>query len=104
MGAPITIEIPHKLGKAEARSRIADGFGQMAQQMSAMGVQNLNHGWAEDALSFSGAVMGQAVCGRIEVKEASVRIEAMLPDLLGAAAALFKGKLQRQGTLLLEKK
>jgi hypothetical protein len=34
MATPITISLPHPLGKEEARRRIADGLGKLRQQMT----------------------------------------------------------------------
>ena len=34
MGEPITIDIPHKLGRAEARQRLANGIGQLTENGS----------------------------------------------------------------------
>ena len=34
MSRPVTVNIPHKLGKAEARRRIEEGFGNMRAQMT----------------------------------------------------------------------
>ena len=31
---PVTVNIPHKLGKQEARRRIEEGFGRLRQQMT----------------------------------------------------------------------
>ena len=35
MGRPITVSIPHKLGKGEARRRIQEGFSSMQRNQSA---------------------------------------------------------------------
>jgi putative polyhydroxyalkanoate system protein len=104
MPRPVTISIPHNLGKAEARSRIANGFGQLEAQMAASSVTNMRRSWAGDRLNFSAQALGQTFNGGIDVGEQDVRIEVELPGLLGMFANKIAGKLRQQGTLLLEKK
>lgn len=104
MGRSVTITIPHQLGKAEARSRIANGFGQLEAQMAAASVSNVRQAWSGDRLNFSAQAMGQTLNGGIDVGEQDVRIEVELPGLLGMFAGKIAGKLRQQGTLLLEKK
>jgi putative polyhydroxyalkanoate system protein len=104
MGRPVTISIPHKLGKAEARSRIDNGFGQLKAQMAAASVSNIRQAWSGDRLNFNAQALGQTFNGRIDVGEQDVRIEVDLPGLLGMFAGRIAGKLKQQGTLLLEKK
>lgn len=104
MGRPVTITIPHQLGKAEARSRIANGFGQLEAQMAAASVSNVRQAWSGDRLNFSAQALGQTFNGGIDVGEQDVRIEVELPGLLGMFAGKIMGKLKQQGTLLLEKK
>jgi hypothetical protein len=104
MARPITITIPHQLGKAEARRRIADGFGQLEAQMAAASVTNMRQAWSGDRLDFSAQAMGQTFNGGIDVGEQDIRIDVVLPGLLGLFARKIAGKLKQQGTLLLEKK
>lgn len=104
MARPIAISIPHNLGKAEARSRIANGFDQMKEQMAAASVSNIQQAWAGDRLNFNAQAMGQSFPGAIDVGEQDIKIEVALPGLLGMFAGKIAGKLKQQGTLLLEKK
>jgi hypothetical protein len=103
MARPVTITIPHQLGKEEARSRIANGFGQLEAQMAAASVSNVRQAWSGDTLNFSAQALGQSFIGAINVGEQDVRIEVALPGLLGVFAGKIAGKLKQQGTLLLEK-
>jgi hypothetical protein len=104
MGRPITITIPHQLGKAEAQRRIAGGFGQLEAQMASASVTNMRQVWSGDRLNFSAQALCQTFNGGIDVGEQDVRIEVELPGLLGMFARKIAGKLKQQGTLLLEKK
>ncbi len=104
MAAPITITIPHRLGKAEARNRIAGGFDQLKSQISGASLAQMQQNWEGDRLNFAAQALGQTISGRIDVTDADVRIEVDLPAFLAGLADKIAGKLKRQGTLLLEKK
>lgn len=103
MSKAITITIPHELGRAEARRRIDEGFGRFASQMGGV-AGALQKSWEGDRLSFSLQAMGQGISGVVEVAETAVRLEVLLPNLLAMIAGKLKGRLQKEGRLLLEKK
>jgi hypothetical protein len=103
MSRPVTIDIPHKLGVAEARKRIESGFGQLEQQISG-GLAQVEKRWDADRMSFSAKVLGQAITGRLHVLADTVKMEVDLPPVLAMIADTIKGRLKKQGTLLLEKK
>lgn len=104
MSTPVTITIPHKLGRAEARSRVEASIGQFKDQMSKAGMGKIQHAWAEDKLGFHAQAFGQNITGRIDVRDSDLKIEVDLPGFLGAFADKIAGKLKKQGTMLLEKK
>lgn len=104
MATPITVTIPHNLGKAEARKRLSEGFAGLQSQIAGAPVANLQQAWADDRLSFSAGVLGQRVSGRVDVGERDVRIEVDLPAFLAGIADKIAGRLKKQGRLLLEKK
>lgn len=100
---PLTITIPHQLGRVEARRRIEGGFAQMLHQMpgiSGRGTQS----WDGDRLSFAVNAVGQSVSGVVDVGESAVTIEVLLPGLLGTIASALKGRLKEAGRLLLTKR
>lgn len=103
MSKVITVTIPHELGRAEARRRIDDGFASLTQHMgAAAGV--LSKTWTGDRLSFGLSALGQRISGTIDVEDAAVRLEVLLPNLLAMMADKMKGRLKKEGQLLLEKK
>jgi putative polyhydroxyalkanoic acid system protein len=106
MSRPVTVSIPHALGKEEARRRIADGFGRMRQQMvGGVGVlMSCQERWEGDRLHFEAGGLGQKVTGRLDVMAESVRIELDLPEMLAAIADKIVGRLKTEGQKLLEKK
>lgn len=102
MAAPVTISLPHQLGRAEARRRIEHGFGSLSAQIP--GAQSLAHTWDADRLSFALQGLGHRISGRLDVLDDAVNIEIDLPPFLSAIADKVKGKIRKQGQLLLEKK
>lgn len=102
MAKPIVVTIPHQLGKAEARQRIEDGINRMGHQFGEGA--KLTKAWSGDCLSFSAKVVGQAVAGRLDVLEDAVRMEVDLPPFFAMMADKIKGRLKKEGQLMLEKK
>jgi putative polyhydroxyalkanoate system protein len=102
MVKPVVVTIPHELGKAEARKRIEEGVGKLIHQFGE-GVK-LTRTWEGDRLSFAAKVVGQAVAGRLDVAEDAVRMEVDLPPFFAMIADKVKGRLKKEGQLMLEKK
>ena len=103
MATPISISIPHQLGRAEARRRIEAGFTKMIKQLPGIGGA-CSESWQGDRLTFSVAAMGQAVAGVVHVLDATVTMEIEMTGVLGMIASRLKGRLQKAGQLLLAKK
>ncbi|GAM97615.1 hypothetical protein U91I_01242 [alpha proteobacterium U9-1i] len=104
MAQPISITIPHRLGKAEARARIVGGFDRLKSQITAAHIANFTQGWDGDRLTFQAQGLGQTITGRLDVNETDIRMEIDLPAFLANLADKIAGKLRREGQLLLEKK
>ncbi len=104
MSRPVAIIVSHELGKAEARRRLEEGVDQFARQVMGSGLARVQHSWEGERLNFSARALGQGIAGRLDVLEDSIRIEVDLPNLLAGMADRIKGRLRREGQLLLEKK
>jgi hypothetical protein len=102
MATPITISIPHQLGRAEARRRIETGFESIIRQLPGGGTSNQR--WDGDQLTFSVAGMGQTISGVVDVLDASVTMTIELPGVLGLIAGGLKSRLEKAGQLLLTKR
>ncbi|WP_337188335.1 polyhydroxyalkanoic acid system family protein [Phenylobacterium sp.] len=100
MSKPVVVNIPHQLGRAEARRRIEEGLGGLTRQIGAVG--RLDSAWAGDVLSFQATAVGQEVSGAVTVADDEVRLEIRLPGLLGLLADKIRGKVQAEGRVLLE--
>lgn len=103
MTTPITISIPHGLGRVEARRRIESGFKKIVDLVPGNTGTCSEH-WEGDQLTFSVAAMGQKVGGVIDVLDAEVKMEIQLPGVLGMIANGLKDRLRKAGQLLLTKK
>ncbi len=101
MADPLKVQIPHHLGRAEARRRIETGFENLARQLPGSTGARTER-WDGDRLTFSVATLGHTVSGTIDVLETAVAMEIVLPGLLGQIASAFKGRLQKAGQLLLK--
>ena len=100
MSKPVTVEIPHALGLAEARRRIDAGLGQLTQQIGSVG--DVTHAWEGDVLRFSLQAIGQTVTGTIAVEARVVRLEVHLPGIFAMVANKVKGRLRDEAQLLLQ--
>ena len=100
MSEPITVEIPHKLGREAARTRIAGGVGKLAGMFP--GGAAVDHRWEGDTMHFTVAAMGQRIASRLSVAEDKVRAEIDLPPFLALFANRIREKLQRDAPKLLE--
>ncbi len=103
MPTPISISIPHQLGRIEARRRIETGFVKLIQQLPG-GAGTASQRWDGDRLTFHVSGLGQTASGVIEVLDASVRMDLELQGVLGLLASGLRGRLQKAGQLLLTKK
>ena len=103
MATPLSITIPHQLGRAEARRRIEGGFSNLVRQLPGGGNTCVQR-WDGDRLTFSVGALGQSVSGSVDVLEAVVKFEIELPGVLGMVASGLKARLQSAGQLLLTKR
>lgn len=101
MTRPLTVDIPHQLTRAEARSRIENGFGRLGAQFGA-GAGAIQHTWVGDRMDFSVAAMGQHITGALDVGDDAVRMEVNLPGFLAMIAGKVKERVKKEGQLLLK--
>ena len=103
MSKPLVVMIPHSLGKEEATCRLKTGMGRVHEQFGDK-IARIEDTWTGDHMYFRVSVLGQGVTGGLDVAEDSVRLEVLLPWVLSIFAEKAKGLIQKQGTLMLEKK
>ena len=100
MPQPIEVDLPHNLGKDEARRRIANNVHRLTDHIP--GGAQVESGWTGDQLNLRVQAMGESVQSAIDVQETKVRVKVMLPGMLGMFSGLIQGALQKKGSVLLE--
>lgn len=103
MAQPLTVSIPHHLGKEEALRRLQSGLGKVrANYGHFFAVQEET--WTDNRLQFRISAIGQAVSGTLVVLDDRVDLQVYLPWLLARLAGAILPLVRKEGTLLLEKK
>ncbi|EFL88392.1 polyhydroxyalkanoic acid system family protein [Ahrensia sp. R2A130] len=103
MAETVTVNVPNKHTKLEARRRIEDGFGTVQEQIAGKGVQ-VDQMWSGDRLDFKAGAMGQNITGHLIVRDDDIHIEVDLPWILAKLSGGIKEKLTKGTQLLLDKK
>jgi hypothetical protein len=103
MNQPLVVNLPHKLGAEEAKRRIAGGIGKLESYIPG-GSAEVSTSWAGDRLNLLVKAMGQEVSSHIDVQESNVRVEVLLPPMLGMFAGPISRYLSSRGGELLEDK
>jgi Putative polyhydroxyalkanoic acid system protein (PHA_gran_rgn). len=103
MNKAVTVSIPHQLGRAEAKRRVDEGFGDFSRHLGGS-AGALTKSWTGDRLNFSLQALGQGISGFLDVADDTVRVEVLLPGFLAMIAGKVKGTLQKEGQLLLGNK
>lgn len=99
MTEPITLDIPHSLGRAVARQRLESGVGQIAGILPGGSLKE--HRWEGDTLLFVIATLGQRVAARIDVLESKIHAVIDVPPFAALFANAVKDQLGQVGTKLL---
>ncbi|HEY0115252.1 MAG TPA: polyhydroxyalkanoic acid system family protein [Allosphingosinicella sp.] len=97
---PLTVDVPHSLGAAEARRRIADGTGSIVRHLPAGATAQPR--WDGNRLELDISAMGQQLCASLDVQEKLVRVEAVLPPALAFLRPMIEAGIRRTGTELLQ--
>jgi putative polyhydroxyalkanoate system protein len=100
MTQPIEVDLPHNLGKDEARRRIANNVHKLEEHFP--GGAKVQSGWTGDQLNLDVTAMGQSVTGTIDVEATKVHLKLLLPPVLAMFSGLIQSALQKKGDVLLE--
>lgn len=103
MSQPITVTIPHRLGRQEAARRLRSGLGTARDQFGLLFTIR-DEVWNGDRLDFKVSSLGQEAQGSVQVEDDRVVLNVLLSGLLGRFADTIRSKLKQQATLMLEKK
>ncbi|MCW2315054.1 Putative polyhydroxyalkanoic acid system protein (PHA_gran_rgn) [Rhodoblastus acidophilus] len=95
MGQPISVDVPHKLGAAEAERRVRRGFGvikeKFGDKLSAVDVV-----WGEGRADLTITAVGQTLRGALEFLPEAVRVTIDLPWFLAALGSSVVGRLAQK--------
>jgi hypothetical protein len=103
MSKPVTVTIPHRLGKQEARRRLEAGLGTVRSHFGSL-LQVEEEVWSGDSLAFRARVLTQQTSGTITVAEDHVQVEVMLPWALALMAQKATDLIRSRGQIMLDKK
>ena len=94
MNQPIEVDLPHNLGKDEARRRIANNVHKLQEHIP--GGAQVQSGWAGDQLNLDVAAMGQSVSATIDVQDKKVHCQVLLPPMLGMFSGIDRRPRSRR--------
>jgi putative polyhydroxyalkanoate system protein len=100
MSQPIDVDLPHNLGKDEAKRRIGSNIHRLQEHIP--GGAHVQSGWSGDQLNLQVSAMGEAVNAAIDVQDTKVHVKVLLPGMLGMFSGLVQATLQKRGNVLLE--
>ncbi len=97
---PVSIDLPHRLGAAEAKRRIAGNIGGLAEHLPAGA--SIRSDWDGDRMRLGIAAIGQDLDATLDVGESVVRVTVLLPAALAFFGKAIEAGLRRGGAELLE--
>jgi len=102
MGSPVTIDVPHRLGREGARARMAARIGELAGHLPG-GMAEVSSSWPEPyLLALDLQALGQRVAARLAVEETRVRVHLDLPSMLAMFTGAIEAAVAKGGAKLLE--
>ena len=97
---PLSVDLPHKLGATEAKRRIENGTGSLGRHLPAGAAVQSN--WTGNRLNLAVSMMGQEVNAAVDVQEAIVRVEVVLPPALSFFRPIIEAGIRSGGAQMLE--
>jgi len=95
MGKTITVDVPHKLGAAEAERRVRNGFGVMRDKFGDK-LSAVDIAWGQGSADLTVTAVGQTLRGGLEFLPDVVRVTIDLPWLLAAIGETITNKIARK--------
>jgi hypothetical protein len=94
MAEPLTLDIPHKLGKIAARDRLDRGIGKIGSLIPGGG--EVRHHWDGDTMRFTVTALGQTLTCLATVFEDKVHAVVDLPPMLAMFGGRISDSLKRE--------
>jgi hypothetical protein len=102
MQQPVNVDLPHSLGREEAKRRIGANIHTLKDHIPG-GTAEVQSHWQGDELNLTVQAMGQTVEAKIGVDERVVHCHLMLPGMLAMLARPIAAMLEKKGgSILLE--
>jgi hypothetical protein len=99
MSQPISLDIPHSLGKDGVRQRLDGGVGRIADKIP--GGATVEHRWDGDVMHFTVNAMGQSIASICTIYADKVHAVVNLPGFLGMLAGPVKAAIEKEAPKLL---
>jgi hypothetical protein len=100
MSTPIVVDVPHHLGAAEAKRRIAGNLGKLGGALPAGA--KVSSAWEGEQLRLDVAALGQRIDAGVDIQESLIRITVVLPPALAFFGKAIEAGLRQSGAALLE--
>lgn len=100
MSQPLIVDVPHKLGAAEAKRRIQANIGKLGSKLPAGAT--VTPVWEGDRLRLDVAMLGQQAEAGLDILDTLVRITVHLPPALAFFRQAVEAGLRQSGAALLE--
>ena len=100
MSQPISVDVPHNLGAAEAKRRIQANIHQLGGKLPAGAT--VTPVWEVDRLRLDVSMLGQPIEAGLEIMDACVRLTVHLPPALGFFRQAIEAGLRQSGAAMLE--
>lgn len=103
MASPTVVDIPHNLGRAGARERLAARVGDLPGHIPG-GVAEVKSSWpTADRMIIEITALGQGVMATLDIEDTKVRASFTLPAMLGFMAGAIEAAVRKRGAQLLLK-
>lgn len=100
MSEPVSIDVPHTLGAAEAKRRVQANLGTLGGKLPAGAT--MRPAWEGDRLRLDIGVLGQQALAMLDILDDRVRIQVQLPPALAFFRQAIEAGLRQSGAALLE--
>jgi hypothetical protein len=102
MSETLSVDVPHRLGAAEAKRRVAANLGSLGGKLPAGAT--VSPVWEGDRLRLDLGLLGQSFAATLDILEDRVRISVNLPPALAFFRQAIEAGLRQSGAALLEDK
>jgi hypothetical protein len=100
MSQPVSVDLPHSLGAAEAKRRIEANVDRLGGKLPAGAT--VTPRWEGDRLALDITMLGQQAEAGLDIFDTLVRITVQLPPALAFFGEAVKAGLRQSGSALLE--